>query len=80
MFSLSRKSDVEDDKANNLEAATKESKSTQKHIEEQVKHQRNLIEKDTLIPRLVANGTQLVHTWEDQYYVVNEYRANAHQV
>jgi len=36
--------------------------------------------KDTLLPRLVANGTQLVKSWEDQYYVVNEYRANAHQV
>ena len=35
---------------------------------------------DTLLPRLVANGTQLVKSWEDQYYVVNEYRANAHQV
>ena len=36
--------------------------------------------KVTLLPRLVANGTQLVKSWEDQYYVVNEYRANAHHV
>ena len=28
----------------------------------------------------MANGTKLVQSWEDQYYVVNEYRANAHQV
>ena len=35
---------------------------------------------DEIIPRLVANGTKLVQSWEDQYYVVNEYRANAHQV
>lgn len=28
----------------------------------------------------MANGTKLVQSWEDQYYVVNEYRANAHQL
>ena len=80
MFSLSTKSDGEVDKQSKLEAGTKKSKSTQEHIAEQVKHQSNLIQKENLIPRLVANGTQLVHSWEDQYYVVNEYRANAHQV
>ena len=41
---------------------------------------KTLNEEDNLIPRLVANGTKLVQSWEDQYYVVNEYRANAHQV
>lgn len=30
--------------------------------------------------RLVANGTSLSQSWEDQYYSVNEYRNNAHQV
>ena len=59
---------------------TEEAKSSSDKIEVQLKHQRTLIDEDTLIPRLVANGTKLVHSWEDQYYVVNEYRANAHQV
>ena len=31
-------------------------------------------------PRLVANGTRLIQSWEDQYYAINEYRTNAHQV
>ena len=30
--------------------------------------------------RLVANGTRLLQSWEDQYYAINEYRTNAHQV
>ena len=42
--------------------------------------EKTLNNEDSLIPRLVANGTKLVQSWEDQYYVVNEYRANAHQV
>ena len=41
---------------------------------------KTLNDEENLIPRLVANGTKLVQSWEDQYYVVNEYRANAHQV
>ena len=47
----------------------------------QVVEHKLLGSKDNLIsPRLVANGTKLIQSWEDQYYVVNEYRANAHQV
>ena len=38
-------------------------------------------EQDQLVqPRLIARGTDLTHSWEDQYYSVNEYRTNAHQV
>ena len=44
------------------------------------KKSKSLTNQDNLIPRLVANGTKLIQSWEDQYYVVNEYRANAHQV
>ena len=30
--------------------------------------------------RLVANGSELQHAWEDQYYSIAEYRTNEHQV
>lgn len=30
--------------------------------------------------RLVANGSELQHAWEDQYYSIAEYRSNDHQV
>ena len=30
--------------------------------------------------RLVANGSELRHAWEDQYYSIGEYRTNDHQV
>ena len=30
--------------------------------------------------RLVANGSELQHAWEDQYYTIAEYRTNEHQV
>ena len=30
--------------------------------------------------RLVANGSELQHAWEDQYYSIGEYRTNDHQV
>lgn len=30
--------------------------------------------------RLVANGSDLQHAWEDQYYSIAEYRTNDHQV
>ena len=30
--------------------------------------------------RLVANGSELTHAWEDQYFAISEYRTNAHQV
>ena len=77
---FSSKRDGQDEKQKNDKEVTKEAKSSSDKIEVQLKHQRTLIDEDTLIPRLVANGTKLVHSWEDQYYVVNEYRANAHQV
>ena len=76
----SSKRDGQDEKQKSHKEVTKEAKSSSDKIEVQLKHQRTLIDEDTLIPRLVANGTKLVHSWEDQYYVVNEYRANAHQV
>ena len=30
--------------------------------------------------RLLANGSELQHAWEDQYYSIAEYRSNDHQV
>ena len=28
----------------------------------------------------MANGSELQHAWEDQYYTIAEYRTNEHQV
>ena len=69
--------DIEEEE--NVEEVTKQPSvsSVKQLITKEDKVSKN---KDTLLPRLVANGTQLVKSWEDQYYVVNEYRANAHQV
>ena len=79
-FYLRSRRDGEDDKPKNSKRVTKEAKSSRNQIEVQLKPEKTLVEEENFIPRLVANGTKLVHSWEDQYYVVNEYRANAHQV
>ena len=78
-FILRTKNGDEIDKKENVEEVTKQPSvsSVKQLIAKEDKVSKN---KDTLLPRLVANGTQLVKSWEDQYYVVNEYRANAHQV
>ena len=60
--------------------ASEKSSDVKDTISDSKEDQSLLNNEDNLIPRLVANGTKLVQSWEDQYYVVNEYRANAHQV
>ena len=78
-FILRTKNGDDIDEEENVEGVTKQPavSSVKQLITKQDKSSKN---EDTLLPRLVANGTQLVKSWEDQYYVVNEYRANAHQV